>query len=233
MGVYSKVSTVGTYTEARMLGRVSRCASSILLRFLSSSLPISLILGGPPHSTLHKLVLTDTALRAVYNNRSLLDLTIFSKESYADSSSTSNLHPNQSSEFPLPPPVVATHRPVAPTGQGRCSLCRSCSNIQKNLSEYISAHLRDSPEFTVWDRPWAPNEEARGSCCNDSEDRTELGRLRYSGEPVAERVKKNPILQVESRGGGLFELDWKDRAKLLRQLVDWQCEFRVGHSEPG
>ena len=37
MGVYSKVSTVGTYTKARMLGRVSRTASSLLLLFLFPS----------------------------------------------------------------------------------------------------------------------------------------------------------------------------------------------------
>jgi hypothetical protein len=50
-----------------------------------------------------------------------------------------------------------------------------------------------------------------------------MGRLRYPGEPLGERMEKNPIRQMESQGGGLFELSWWERAKLLRQLVDWQC----------
>lgn len=101
----------------------------------------------------------------------------------------------------------------------------SCTNIQAQLSNYIADQLHHSVEFTVWDRPWAPNEETRGSCCTDAPDRTELGRLRYSGEPVSVRLEKNPIAQMEARGGGLFELDWRERAKLLRQLVDWQCKL--------
>ena len=84
--------------------------------------------------------------------------------------------------------------------------------------------LLNSSEFTVWDRPWAPHEEIRASCCCSAEDREELGRLRYPGEPLSHRVKLNPILQAEEKGGGLFELDWRERAKLLRQLVDWQCK---------
>lgn len=86
--------------------------------------------------------------------------------------------------------------------------------------------LLNSSEFTVWDRPWPPNEEARGGCCNPSEERLELGRLRYLGEDPKDRVLRNPLKQMEARGGGLFELDWHERARLLRQLVDWQCECR-------
>jgi len=100
----------------------------------------------------------------------------------------------------------------------------SCTNIQSHLSNYISDAFLNSSEFTVWDRPWAPNEEVRAGCCNPSTDRHELGRLRYAGEPLAERAGRNPIKQIEQRGGGLFELDWRERAKLLRQLVDWQRE---------
>jgi hypothetical protein len=103
----------------------------------------------------------------------------------------------------------------------------SCTNVQTHLSNYITDQLLSSPEFTVWDRPWAPNEEARGSCCTDAPDRQEWGRLQYSGEPIADRAKKNPIFQAEQRGGGLFELSWIERAKLLRQLVDWQRELRT------
>ncbi|KAL1413154.1 hypothetical protein Q8F55_000903 [Vanrija albida] len=97
-----------------------------------------------------------------------------------------------------------------------------CTNIQSHLSNYISDMLLNSSEFTVWDRPWPPNEEARGGCCNPSEERLELGRLRYPGEDPKERVLRNPLKQIEARGGGLFELDWHERARLLRQLVDWQ-----------
>jgi hypothetical protein len=71
----------------------------------------------------------------------------------------------------------------------------------------------------VWDRPWAPHEEARGSCCTDNPERAEMGRLR------------NPIKVIEEKGGGIFEMDWHERAKLLRQLVDWQCECGVGALE--
>ena len=103
-------------------------------------------------------------------------------------------------------------------------LTLSCTNIQHHLSNYIHDMLLNSTEFTVWDRPWAPNEEARSSCCSDSDDRKELGRLRYIGEPLEVRANKNPLKQIEQRGGGLFELDWRERAKLLRQMVDWQCK---------
>ncbi|WOO76837.1 uncharacterized protein LOC62_01G000452 [Vanrija pseudolonga] len=102
-----------------------------------------------------------------------------------------------------------------------------CTNIQSHLSNYISDMLLNSSEFTVWDRPWPPNEEARGGCCNPSEERLELGRLRYLGEDPKDRVLRNPLKQMEARGGGLFELDWHERARLLRQLVDWQ----LTHSE--
>ncbi|EIW67671.1 hypothetical protein TREMEDRAFT_14561, partial [Tremella mesenterica DSM 1558] len=97
-----------------------------------------------------------------------------------------------------------------------------CTNIQLHLSIYIHEMLLNSTEFTVWDRPWAPHEEARSGCCNPSEQRKELGRLRYVGEPLETRTYKNPLKQVEKRGGGLFELNWRERAKLLRQMVDWQ-----------
>lgn len=85
--------------------------------------------------------------------------------------------------------------------------------------------LLNSSEFTVWDRPWAPHEEARAWCCNTSPDAQMLGRLRGPNEERAARVQKNPLVQIESKGGGLFELGWYERARLLRQLVDWQCEL--------
>lgn len=100
---------------------------------------------------------------------------------------------------------------------------RSCTNIQGSLSNYISDMLETSPEFTVWDKPWLPNEDARGSCCTTEADRLMRGRLREPDEDRKERVRRNPLKQIEAQGGGLFELDWHDRAKLLRQLVDWQC----------
>lgn len=74
----------------------------------------------------------------------------------------------------------------------------------------------------MWDRPWAPNEEARGACCITASDRLELGRLRYPGEPASERLERNPMKKIMDRGGGVFELDWRERVKILRQLVDWQ-----------
>lgn len=77
----------------------------------------------------------------------------------------------------------------------------------------------------MWDRPWPINEENRGPCCNDDPDRAELGRLRHQGEPAADRAQRNPLKKMEEKGGGLFELDWAERARLLRQLVDWQCQF--------
>lgn len=103
----------------------------------------------------------------------------------------------------------------------------ACSpeNIQSYLSNYISDQLATTSEWTVWDRPWPINEENRGSCCTDDPDRAELGRLRYQGEPAADRVQRNPLKRMEEKGGGLFELDWAERARLLRQLVDWQCRF--------
>ncbi|OXG18707.1 hypothetical protein C366_02816 [Cryptococcus neoformans Tu401-1] len=105
----------------------------------------------------------------------------------------------------------------------------ACSpeNIQSYLSNYISDQLATTSEWTVWDRPWPINEENRGSCCTDDPDRAELGRLRYQGEPAADRVQRNPLKRMEEKGGGLFELDWAERARLLRQLVDWQ----LTHSE--
>ncbi|RSH88528.1 uncharacterized protein EHS24_001073 [Apiotrichum porosum] len=98
----------------------------------------------------------------------------------------------------------------------------NCTNIQGSLSNYISDMLETSPEFTVWDKPWLPNEDARGSCCTTEADRLMRGRLREPDEDRKERVRRNPLKQIEAQGGGLFELDWHDRAKLLRQLVDWQ-----------
>ncbi|WVW84883.1 hypothetical protein I302_106918 [Kwoniella bestiolae CBS 10118] len=95
-------------------------------------------------------------------------------------------------------------------------------NIQQQLSNYITDQLTNTSEWTVWDRGWPINEEDRGSCCTSDPYRSELGRLRYYGEPSNARAAKNPITQVEARGGGLFELDWRERASLLRQLVDWQ-----------
>lgn len=49
--------------------------------------------------------------------------------------------------------------------------------------------------------------------------------MRPLGEDPKERVKRNPIKQMEEKGQGIFELDWQERAKLLRQLVDWQREL--------
>ncbi|WVQ65582.1 uncharacterized protein L199_003760 [Kwoniella botswanensis] len=100
-------------------------------------------------------------------------------------------------------------------------------NIQQQLSNYINDQLTNTSEWTVWDRGWPINEEDRGSCCTSDPHRSELGRLRYYGEPSNARASKNPISQVEQKGGGLFEMDWWERAKLLRQLVDWQ----LTHSE--
>jgi hypothetical protein len=95
--------------------------------------------------------------------------------------------------------------------------------VQKLLSQYIDEHLSTSPEFTVWDRPWAPNEEVRSGCCTSAPNRQELGRLRYPGEPDSERLGRNPMKKIMEQGGGVFELDWRERVKILRQLVDWQC----------
>lgn len=107
----------------------------------------------------------------------------------------------------------------------------SCTNVQSHVSNYISDMLLNSSEFTVWDRAWAPSEEARGDCCNKTPTRLELGRLRGPGEDKSARVKKNPLVQIERRGGGLFELDWYERARLLRQLVDWQRELKLPVSQ--
>ncbi|KIR57050.1 hypothetical protein I315_00211 [Cryptococcus gattii Ru294] len=103
----------------------------------------------------------------------------------------------------------------------------NAENIQSYLSNYISDQLATTSEWTVWDRPWPINEENRGPCCNDDPDRAELGRLRHQGEPAADRAQRNPLKKMEEKGGGLFELDWAERARLLRQLVDWQ----LTHSE--
>lgn len=88
--------------------------------------------------------------------------------------------------------------------------------------------LKLSPEFTVWDRPWEPHEEATSSCCKpDLEGRLRVGRLRDDDEAPDARERRNPLKQIEERGGGLFELHWKERVRLLRQLVDWQCECKA------
>jgi hypothetical protein len=105
----------------------------------------------------------------------------------------------------------------------QAELIKRAETIQNSLSNYINDQLLNSTEFTVWDRAWAANEEVRGGCCNSAEDRMELGRLRYFGEPLNERVAKNPIKKQVEKGGGIFEMDWRDRVKMLRQLVDWQC----------
>ncbi|TYJ56437.1 hypothetical protein B9479_002840 [Cryptococcus floricola] len=99
----------------------------------------------------------------------------------------------------------------------------SAENIQSSISSYISEKLSETSEWTVWDRPWPLNEEQRASCClTDDPYRAELGRLRYPGESMGARVERNPIKRVEAKGGGLFEMDWRDRVALMRQLVDWQ-----------
>ncbi|WVQ96511.1 hypothetical protein IAU59_003616 [Kwoniella sp. CBS 9459] len=100
-------------------------------------------------------------------------------------------------------------------------------NIQSQLSAYITDQLTNSTEWTVWDRGWPINEADRGACCTSNRHRTELGRLRYPGEPLNERAARNPIKQIEEKGGGIFELDWRERVKMLRQLVDWQ----LSHAE--
>lgn len=74
----------------------------------------------------------------------------------------------------------------------------------------------------MWDDPWPAREDQRGSCCSTDPDRLELGRLRQPGEDVRERVERNPLKRVMDKGGSLWELDWQERAKLLRQFVDWQ-----------
>ncbi|WWD18646.1 hypothetical protein CI109_103099 [Kwoniella shandongensis] len=103
----------------------------------------------------------------------------------------------------------------------------SCENIQSQISNYITETLTNTSEWTVWDRTWPINEEDRGECCSTDPHRDELGRLRYYGEPKSARAKLNPLTKIEEQGGGLFELEWVERAKLLRQLVDWQ----LSHSE--
>ncbi|WWC70942.1 uncharacterized protein I206_104894 [Kwoniella pini CBS 10737] len=100
-------------------------------------------------------------------------------------------------------------------------------NVQSQLSNYIDIKLSQTSEWTVWDRGWPINEEDRGSCCTSDPFRSELGRLRYYGEPSNARAAKNPIRQVEERGGGIFELDWTEKVAILRQMVDWQ----LTHSE--
>ncbi|WVR06507.1 hypothetical protein IAU60_003538 [Kwoniella sp. DSM 27419] len=112
-------------------------------------------------------------------------------------------------------------------GGGRSLTCRP-ENIQAQVSNYISDKLTNTSEWTVWDRGWPINEEDRGMCCIDDPYRTELGRLRYAGESMSTRGEKNPLKRIEKLGGGLFELDWKERVRILRQLVDWQ----LTHSEP-
>jgi hypothetical protein len=57
----------------------------------------------------------------------------------------------------------------------------------------------------------------------DVMERHRLGRL--DEEALQDRDVRNPLKQIEVRGGGLFELEWYERARLLRQLVDWQCGF--------
>lgn len=99
--------------------------------------------------------------------------------------------------------------------------CRD-DNIQSHLSNYISDQLLNSNEFTVWDEPWPQHEDQRGSCCSTAPDRLEQGRLRQPGEELKKRVERNPIKQMEAKGQGIFEMEWQERAKLLRQLVDWQ-----------
>ncbi|WVQ85019.1 hypothetical protein IAT38_007183 [Cryptococcus sp. DSM 104549] len=103
----------------------------------------------------------------------------------------------------------------------------TAENIQSHISNHITEMLTTTSEWTVWDRPWPINEENRGGCCIDDPHRLELGRLRYHGEPAGERAANNPLKRVEEQGGGLFELDWRERARLLRQLVDWQ----LAHAE--
>ncbi|WRT67967.1 uncharacterized protein IL334_004941 [Kwoniella shivajii] len=100
-------------------------------------------------------------------------------------------------------------------------------NIQSQLSNYINDQLSSTSEWTVWDRGWPINEEDRGSCCTYDRYRSELGRLRYYGEPSSARAENNPIKRMEEKGSGIFELDWRERVTLLRQLVDWQ----LTHSE--
>nr|ODN85338.1 hypothetical protein L203_04947 [Cryptococcus depauperatus CBS 7841] len=101
----------------------------------------------------------------------------------------------------------------------------NAENIQHHLSSYITDQLISNSEWTVWDRPWPLNEENRASCCTNDPFRSELGRLRYYGEPTWDRAKKNPLKRMEEKGGGLFELDWRERVRLLRQLVDWQLTY--------
>ncbi|WVO18106.1 hypothetical protein L204_105808 [Cryptococcus depauperatus] len=108
-------------------------------------------------------------------------------------------------------------------------------DLEKSLHEPVASRPDDVLESVlvcflsnlkpVWDRPWPLNEENRASCCTNDPFRSELGRLRYYGEPTWDRAKKNPLKRMEEKGGGLFELDWRERVRLLRQLVDWQLTY--------
>ena len=170
---------------------------------------------------------TYSVLNEASSNRSPIGPTTCSRACLFDSSPTSSRAYGISSESPYPrfsgPANVALPANVFP----------SPTNVQHHLSNYISEALLSSTDFTVWDRPWAPNEDVRAGCCNDSINRQELGRLRYSGEPLVDRTRKNPLKRIEEQGGGLFELDWRERACLLRQLVDWQRELSGGCNADG
>ncbi|KAK8858751.1 hypothetical protein IAR55_002980 [Kwoniella newhampshirensis] len=103
----------------------------------------------------------------------------------------------------------------------------TCENIQSQLSNYVTEVLTNTSEWTVWDRDWPTTEQDRAGCCSTDPHRDELGKLRHYGEPKNARAKNNPLVKVEEKGGGLFELDWVERVRLLRQMVDWQ----LTHSE--
>lgn len=118
----------------------------------------------------------------------------------------------------MPRPCVAPRRANEPPRD---------ENIQSHLSNYISDQLLNSNEFTVWDEPWPAHEDQRGACCSTVPDRLEQGRLRQPGEDPKTRVERNPIKKMEAHGRGIFELEWQERAKLLRQLVDWQRESKL------
>ncbi len=119
--------------------------------------------------------------------------------------------------------------------------------LTSNLSSFISSRLQPGTPSTVWDeylytpyvqQPIKKKSKSSAAAAAPVINGKGKGKARDSAamdvdvdvdieDPSVkaarekhERLLRNPLLEK-----GLWELSWHERSTLLRQMVDWQCEF--------
>jgi hypothetical protein len=121
--------------------------------------------------------------------------------------------------------------------------------LTANLSAFITSRLQPGLPATVWDpyeytpyvqqvqKKKAPalsangkgKGKARDSAVHSDRQDTDgdemdgqedlAAKAAKAATQKAERLARNPLLEK-----GLWQLSWHEKATILRQLVDWQCE---------